>query len=86
MKETNEKDRELSVVFWRYLWSSILISLSASVGTVVDGIIVGNLIGEDGVSAVNLSSPMIQLLFTISLVVASGAGMLIGFALGQKDG
>ena len=46
----------------------------------------GNLIGEDGVSAVNLSSPMIQLLFTISLVVASGAGMLIGFALGQKDG
>ena len=85
MKETNEKDRELSVVFWRYLWSSILISLSASVGTVVDGIIVGNLIGEDGVSAVNLSSPMIQLLFTISLVVASGAGMLIGFALGQKD-
>lgn len=86
MKETNEKDRELSVVFWRYLWSSILISLSASVGTVVDGIIVGNLIGEDGVSAVNLSSPMIQLLFTISLVVASVAGMLIGFALGQKDG
>lgn len=86
MKETNEKDRELSVVFWRYLWSSILISLSASVGTVVDGIIVGNLIGEDGLSAVNLSSPMIQLLFTISLVVASGAGMLIGFALGQKDG
>lgn len=67
MKETNEKDRELSVVFWRYLWSSILISLSASVGTVVDGIIVGNLIGEDGVSAVNLSSPMIQLLFTPSV-------------------
>lgn len=72
MKETNEKDRELSVVFWRYLWSSILISLSASVGTVVDGIIVGNLIGEDGVSAVNLSSPMIQLLFTISLVWLRG--------------
>lgn len=85
MMTINEKERELSVVFWRYLWSSILISLSASVGTVVDGIIVGNLIGEDGVSAVNLSSPMIQLLFTISLVVASGAGMLIGFALGQKD-
>lgn len=77
--------QELTTTFWRYLWSSILISLSASIGTIVNGIIVGNVIGEKGVSAVNLTAPLIQFMFTISLILASGAGMLIGYALGNND-
>ena len=82
----NQKEsQELTTIFWRYLWSSILISLSASIGTIVNGIIVGNLIGENGVSAINLTTPLLQFMFTISLIVASGAGILIGFALGTGD-
>ena len=54
IKET----QDLSKLFWRYLWSSILISVSASLGVIVDGVIVGNLIGESGVSAINLSTPI----------------------------
>ena len=72
----------LTTEFWRYLWSAILITLSGCLGNVVDGIIVGNLIGEDGVSAINLSKPVIQLMFTLSILVETGAGMLDGFALG----
>jgi Na+-driven multidrug efflux pump len=75
----------LTTEFWRYLWSAILITLSGCLGNVVDGIIVGNLIGEDGVSAINLSKPVIQLMFTLSILVETGAGMLVGFALGKKD-
>ena len=40
--------------YWVFLWSSILIALSACLGTVLDAIIVGNLIDEDSVSAINL--------------------------------
>lgn len=71
--------------FNRFLWSSILVALSACLGNVVDSIIVGNLIGEDGVSAINLSKPVIQFMFTVSMLLSTGAGMLVGMELGRKD-
>ena len=71
--------------FWVFLWSSILIALSACLGNVVDSIIVGNLIGEDGVSAINLSKPVTQFMFTVSMLLSTGAGMLVGMELGKKD-
>lgn len=85
MSMNREERAAFSTEFWRYLWSSILIALSGCLGNVVDGIIVGNLIGEDGVSAINLSKPVVQLMFTLSILVETGAGMLVGFALGKKD-
>ena len=81
----SKEQKELTSEFWRFLWSSILIALSGCLGNVVDGIIVGNLIGEDGVSAINLSKPVVQFMFTLSMLTATGAGMLVGFALGKKD-
>ena len=81
----NEERKELTTLFWRYLWSSILITLSGCLGNVVDGIIVGKLIGADGVSAINLSKPIVQLMMTLSLLIAAGGSMLVGFALGKKD-
>lgn len=77
--------KELKQIFWRYLWSSILISLSSSIATIVDGIIVGHLIGEAGVSAINLTTPMLQFMMTLSLILAAGAGILLGFALGNGN-
>ncbi len=71
--------------FYRFLWSSILIALSACLGNVVDSIIVGNLIGEDGVSAINLSKPVTQFMFTISMLLSTGASMLVGMELGKKN-
>ena len=67
----NKERLELTAQFRRFIWSSILISLSGCLGNVVDGIIVGKLIGPDGVSAINLSKPVVQLLFTLSMITAS---------------
>ena len=77
--------KTLSTQFWRYLWAFILVALSGCMGEVVDGIIVGNLICTDGVSAINLTRPLLQLMFTLSLLLSAGAGMLVAYALGQKD-
>ena len=82
---TIEERKSLSVEFRRYLWAAILIALSGCLGNIVDAIIVGNLIGEDGVSAINLSKPMVQLMFTLSMLLSTGAGMLVGYALGKKE-
>ena len=78
------QDNDITKQFYRYLWAYILVALSGCLGNVVDGIIVGNLISEDGVSAINLSKPINQFIFTLHLLINAGAGMLVAYALGQK--
>ncbi len=75
---------DIHTQFYGYLWAYILVALSGCLGNVVDGIIVGNLINEDGVSAINLSKPINQFIFTLHLLINAGAGMLVGYALGQN--
>ena len=82
---TTEERKEFNVQFWRFLWASILIGLSACLGNVVDAMIVGNLIDEDSVSAINLSLPLLQFMYTVNMLLATGAGMLVGMELGRKD-
>lgn len=82
--DTKEK-KEFNLQFWRFLWSSILIALSACLGSVVDSMLVGRMINEDSVSAINLSFPFLQFMFTINMLLATGAGMLVGMQLGKKD-
>ena len=77
-------ENDINKQFYRYLWAYILVALSGCLGNVVDGIIVGNLISEDGVSAINLSKPINQFIFTLHLLINAGAGMLVAYALGQK--
>lgn len=77
-------EKQGSSQFYHYLWAFILVALSGCLGNVVDGIIVGNLIDESGVSAINLSKPINQFIFTLHLLINAGAGMLVGYALGQK--
>ena len=82
----NQEDKiSFNKEYWRFLWSSILIALSGCLGAVIDGIIVGNLIGEDAVSAINISRTVIQFMFTLSMLLSTGAGMLVGMQLGKKD-
>lgn len=75
----------INAQFYRYLWAYILVALSGCLGNVVDGIIVGNLISADGVSAINLSKPINQFIFTLHLLINAGAGMLVAYALGKKQ-
>lgn len=77
-------DNDISKQFYRYLWAYILVALSGCLGNVVDGIIVGNLISEDGVSAITLAKPINQFIFTLHLLINAGAGMLVAYAIGQN--
>ena len=78
-------EKSIHKQFYGYLWAYILVALSGCLGNVVDGIIVGNLINEDGVSAINLSKPINQFIFTLHLLINAGAGMLVAYALGKKN-
>ena len=84
MKQNGNNDK-INAQFYRYLWAYILVALSGCLGNVVDGIIVGNLINADGVSAINLSKPINQFIFTLHLLINAGAGMLVAYALGKGN-
>jgi Na+-driven multidrug efflux pump len=47
--------------------------------------IVGNLIDADSVSAINLSLPLLQFMYTVNMLLTTGSGMLVGMELGKKD-
>lgn len=79
-----QQEENINSQFYRYLWAYILVALSGCLGNVVDGIIVGNLISEDGVSAINVSKPINQFIYTMHLLINAGAGMLVAYALGQN--
>lgn len=72
-KMNTKEKKEFNIQFWRFLWASTLIGLSACLGNVVDAMIVGNLIDEDAVSAINLSLPFVQFMFTVNMLLATGA-------------
>ena len=76
---------ELNKQFYNFLGAYILVALSGCLGNVVDGIIVGNLISADGVSAITISKPINQFIFTLHLLINAGAGMLVAYALGKND-
>ena len=80
-----EEKKAFNIQFWRFLWASILIGLSACLGNVVDAMIVGNLINEDAVSAINLALPLLQFMYTVNMLLAAGGGMLVGMELGKND-
>ena len=75
---------ELRRTYFKYLVAFVLTALSATLGNILDGIVVGQLLGPDSVAAVGTVLPITQAFFTIVLLLAGGGGMLIGVALGEN--
>lgn len=87
---TTEKDLVRSPylvrrVFKSYLVATLLSSASVSLGAVVDGIIVGNILGPASLAAVNLVMPILQLFNALYIVFNVGGSLLVSMALGKHD-
>lgn len=72
-------------VFKTYLVATLLSSASISLGAVIDGIIVGNLLGPEALAAVNLAMPVLQLFNALYIVLNVGGSMLVSMAMGRND-
>ena len=71
--------------FNNYLLATILSSIALTIGVVVDGIIVGNFLGADALSAVNLASPLLQLFSTIFLLLNIGGSIMFAMSIGKRE-
>lgn len=71
--------------FKNYLTASILTVAATQVANIVDGAIVGNLIGPEGLASVNLSKPLLQAFYATSCIYIASSTMLAGMAIGKGD-
>ena len=70
--------------FKTYFIAAMLSSMALSLGVVVDGVIVGNLLGPDALSAVNLAAPVMQLFTAIYQLINVGGVILSAMAIGKQ--
>ena len=75
----------INKAFNQYLWASVLAVAATQIANIVDAIIVGNLIGEEGLAAVNLNKPLLQAFFSVTCLYVASSTMFAGMAIGRGD-
>ena len=74
-----------STLFRKYAIPQMIGLLFNSVYLIVDGVFIGNRLGRDAMAAAAVSVPFIEILLSISMAVASGAGIMISNYIGKKN-
>ena len=75
----------IAPVFFHYAIPSVFGMLAISSAVIVDGIFLGNYVGASALAAVNLSVPVISLLYAIVFMLAVGGSVMCGKHLGAGD-
>lgn len=71
--------------FILFILPSILVMLTISFYTIVDGYFVSRYVGSDALAAINISIPLYTLAFAVGIMFSSGGGALISIKLGEKN-
>lgn len=69
----------------QYILPGILMTVAMQLGNVVDGMIVGNLLGPDAMAAIELSMPALLLLQMPGIMLAMGGAAETAVLLGKRD-
>lgn len=75
-----------SKLFAKYAVPQMIGLLCNSVYMIVDGVFIGNRLGREAMAAAGVGVPVLEILIALSMAIASGAGVMISSALGQKNG
>lgn len=66
-----------------YVAPTIAMMIFMSTYTIVDGLFVANLVGEHGLSAINIAFPVVNVILAIGLMFATGGTAIAGKFLGE---
>lgn len=80
-----QEDNLLQNVYRKALFPNMVAILGGTINVFVDGILVGQKMGETGIAAVNQSLAVYLLLCTLGSLFAAGASAESSFAVGQRD-
>ena len=83
MKE--KKNYIINTVYRSFLLVCVLSMVSATLGGLIDNVIVGRFLGTEALGAMGIVSPVMFLFMALGVLCASGGAILVSQALGQGD-
>lgn len=79
----NFEGMSLKKAFWRFVWPSVVAQWIFALYTMVDGMFVARGVSEVALSAVNIASPFVNFMFSVSILFAVGTSTIVAIYLGQ---
>ena len=79
------KDNLLQKIYIKAIFPNMIAILGGTINVFVDGILIGQKMGDVGIAAVNQSLAVYLILCTIGSLFAAGASAESAYALGQRD-
>jgi putative MATE family efflux protein len=83
MKENILGTEELSKLFIKFSIPAIISMVIAGTQTIIDGIFLGNFIGQNALASVNIVQPFMQVIMGFSMIISVGSLSFIGRSLGK---
>lgn len=71
--------------FREFFMPTVLASMAGQLGTITNGIIVGNFIGASAMAAVSACLPLNQIVSALGILISTGSTGLIAIAAGERD-
>ena len=71
--------------FKEFFLPTVLSSMAAQLGTIINGIIVGNFINPHAMAAVSACIPLNQVTYALAVLISMGSSGLIAIAAGKRD-
>ncbi|PAB56205.1 MATE family efflux transporter [Anaeromicrobium sediminis] len=74
---------EISKLFIKYSIPAIISMIIAGAQTIIDGIFLGNFVGQNALASVNMVQPFMQVIIGFSMIISVGSLSFIGRSLGE---
>ncbi len=84
-QQLKRNDFFLTTVYRKYMLASVLSMLATSVAGIIDTVLVGWFLGEEGLSAMSLVSPVYLIYYTIGAVIGMGGSIAANLRAGKND-
>ncbi len=78
-------DRLIRKKIYKYMLTGVMTTVALQLGNVVDAMIVGNLIGSIGNSAVTAGIPFVYILQAAAILMGTGGAVTIAVLLGKRE-
>lgn len=84
-EKMERNDYLLKKKFYSYLLPGVLMVVAMQLGNVVDGIIVGNILGSAALAAISLSMPVLYALQLPAFILGTGGSAQVAYYLGKRE-
>lgn len=71
--------------FLKFIAPAVITMIFMSLYTIIDGIFVAQLVGSDALASINITLPIMNIIFGISIMMASGGAAVTSIKMGKKD-